>query len=54
MFVEPVLSPIWAWLFHGETPGAWTLAGGAVILSTTALRGWLERAGPLRVTPPPE
>jgi len=25
-----------------------------VILSTTALRGWLERAGPLRVTPPPE
>jgi len=54
MFVEPVLSPIWAWMFHGETPGGWTLAGGAVILATTALRGWLERAGPLRVTPPPE
>jgi drug/metabolite transporter, DME family len=54
MFLEPVLSPIWAWLFHGETPGTWTLAGGAVILATTGLRGWLERAGPLRVTPPPE
>lgn len=54
LFVEPVLSPVWAWLFHGERPGAWTLAGGAVILTTTAVRGWLERAGPLRVTPPPE
>ena len=54
MFVEPVLSPVWAWLFHGETPGTWTLAGGAVILATTGLRGWLERAGPLPVTPPPE
>ena len=51
LFVEPVLSPIWAWLFHGERPGGWTLAGGAVILATTAVRGWLERAGPLRVTP---
>jgi len=54
LFVEPVLSPIWAWLFHGETPGTWTLAGGAVILATTGLRGWFERTGPLRVTPPPD
>ncbi len=54
MFVEPVLSPVWAWLVHGERPGAWTMAGGAVILLTTAARGWAERAGPLPVTPPPE
>ena len=54
LFVEPVLSPVWAWLFQGERPGGWTLAGGSVILGTTAVRGWLERAGPLRVTPPPE
>ena len=54
LFVEPVLSPIWAWLFHGEKPGTLTLAGGAVILATTARRGWFERAGPLRVAPPPE
>jgi len=54
LFVEPVLSPIWAWLFHGERPGTWTLAGGAVILATTGLRGWFERTGPLRVTPPPD
>jgi drug/metabolite transporter (DMT)-like permease len=54
LFVEPVLSPIWAWMFHGERPGTWTLAGGAVILATTGLRGWFERTGPLRVTPPPD
>jgi DME family drug/metabolite transporter len=54
MFVEPVLSPVWAWLFHGEKPGTWALAGGAVILATTAVRGWSERAGPLPITPPPE
>jgi drug/metabolite transporter, DME family len=54
LFVEPVLSPIWAWLFHGEKPGSWALAGGAVILATTAVRGWSERAGPLPITPPPE
>jgi DME family drug/metabolite transporter len=54
LFVEPVLSPIWAWLFHGEKPGTWALAGGAVILATTAARGWSERAGPLPITPPPE
>lgn len=38
MLVEPVLNPIWAWLLHGEQPGAWSLAGGALILVTTAVR----------------
>jgi drug/metabolite transporter (DMT)-like permease len=43
MFVEPVLSPVWAWLLHGEHPGSWVMAGGAVILSATAVYMWLER-----------
>lgn len=38
LLLEPVLNPMWAWLVHGEAPGAFTLAGGAVILSATALR----------------
>lgn len=38
LLVEPVLSPLWAWLVHGESPGAWALAGGAVILGATAAR----------------
>jgi drug/metabolite transporter (DMT)-like permease len=36
-FAEPVLSPVWAWLVHGEDPGGWALAGGAIILGATAL-----------------
>jgi drug/metabolite transporter (DMT)-like permease len=36
--VEPVLSPLWAWLLHGEQPGAWALVGGGVILTATALK----------------
>jgi len=37
LLVEPVLNPLFAWAVHGERPGPLTLAGGAVILSATAL-----------------
>jgi drug/metabolite transporter (DMT)-like permease len=37
LLIEPVLNPIWAWAFQGETPAAASLAGGAVILATTTL-----------------
>lgn len=36
LIAEPVLSPFWAWLVHGETPTAWAFAGGAIILGVTA------------------
>lgn len=42
LLVEPVLSPLWAWLVHGEVPGAWALAGGALIVGATLLRSWRE------------
>jgi len=32
---EPALNPVWTWLVHAETPGAWALAGGALIVSST-------------------
>ena len=38
--VEPVLSSVWAWLIHGETPGPRVFAGGAVILVATAWHAW--------------
>lgn len=43
MFVEPVFSPVWAWLVHGERPGAWSLLGGAIILVATAVYAWTDR-----------
>ena len=42
MLVEPVLSPIWAWLVHGETPGIRSILGGVVILAATAWHAWRE------------
>lgn len=38
LLLEPVLSPIWAWLVLGETPGGLALAGGTLILFATAVR----------------
>jgi DME family drug/metabolite transporter len=38
LLLEPVLNPIWAWLVHGEAPGPWALAGGAVIMAATVVR----------------
>jgi drug/metabolite transporter (DMT)-like permease len=35
LLVEPVLSPLWAWIIHGEKPGAWALAGGAILVLAT-------------------
>jgi drug/metabolite transporter (DMT)-like permease len=37
LLLEPVLSPLWAWLLHGERPTAWALLGGVVILAATAV-----------------
>lgn len=38
LLLEPVASAVWAWLFHGEQPGPWSLAGCVLILVSTALR----------------
>ena len=38
LLMEPMLNPFWTWLVRGEHPGAWTIAGGAVILGATAIR----------------
>lgn len=38
LLLEPVLNPVWTWALRGEHPGAWTIVGGAVIVTATALR----------------
>lgn len=38
LLLEPALNPFWAWLVHGERPGAWSLAGGALILGSTLVK----------------
>lgn len=40
LLLYPALSPLWAWLLHGERPGLWALAGGAVVVLATLVRTW--------------
>lgn len=42
LMLEPALNPVWTWLVHGERPAAWSLAGGAVILSATLANTWRQ------------
>jgi len=32
-FIEPLLNPIWVFLFLGETPSRWAILGGAIIIT---------------------
>ena len=42
LLIEPVLNPVWAWVFQGERPGVWALVGGGVILGATTVRSVLD------------
>lgn len=45
LLAEPAFSPVWAWLVHGETPGAWPLVGGALIVGSTTWKTWRDARG---------
>jgi drug/metabolite transporter (DMT)-like permease len=38
LLLEPALSPFWSWIVHRENPGAWSLAGGALIIGATLVK----------------
>jgi drug/metabolite transporter (DMT)-like permease len=42
LLAEPALNPVWAWLVHGERPGALSIAGGAVILGAILTKAWWQ------------
>lgn len=37
-FVEPLLNPVWVFLFIGEQPSNWALLGGAIIIATVLIQ----------------
>ncbi|HUV08404.1 MAG TPA: DMT family transporter [Spirochaetia bacterium] len=37
--IEPILNPIWVFLYIGERPHTWSLVGGLIILGAITLRG---------------
>ena len=35
---EPIINPLWVFLFLGEHPGIWTIIGGAIVIISVTLR----------------
>ena len=42
MLLEFWLSPLWVWLFIGETPAQWALVGGVIVIASVALKTMVE------------
>lgn len=36
-FIEPLLNPVWVFIFVGERPSQWALLGGAIIITAIAV-----------------
>ena len=51
LLAEPALNPVWAWLVQGERPGAWAIAGGLLILGSTAAKTWWDSRSPGHAPP---
>jgi drug/metabolite transporter, DME family len=50
-FIEPLLNPVWVFLFVGERPSSWALLGGAVIITTVVAHTLVQyRSRPALVT----
>lgn len=47
LLVEPVLNPLWTWLAHGENPGAWPVAGGALVLAAIGAKAVVDARTPV-------
>ena len=43
--LEPVLNPVWVFLFLGETPGWWAVLGGTILAAAVATRIWVTERG---------
>ena len=39
--IEPILNPIWVFIFLAETPGKWAIIGGSIVLSTILVHGYI-------------
>jgi drug/metabolite transporter (DMT)-like permease len=36
--IEPLINPLWVFLFFGEMPGRWAFIGGSLVLAAVTLR----------------
>lgn len=45
LLVEPVFSPVWAWLLLAESPGMLAVLGGVVVIAATAVHSLQQSRG---------
>jgi drug/metabolite transporter (DMT)-like permease len=51
-FIEPILNPLWVLMVTHERASAWTLVGGAIVLSTSLIRSvFASRTGKSSIEP---
>ena len=53
-FIEPLLNPVWVFLFVGERPSQWAIMGGVIIVAAIAahtLKVYSDRPKPSEQTP---
>ncbi|MEO7674741.1 MAG: DMT family transporter [Pyrinomonadaceae bacterium] len=48
-FIEPLLNPVWVFLFVGERPSQWALLGGGIIIAAIAIHTVRQYAGRNRI-----
>jgi drug/metabolite transporter, DME family len=41
-YIEPVLNPVWVFLFLGERPSGWAIVGGAIIITSVITHTLIE------------
>lgn len=44
-FIEPLLNPVWVFIFVGERPSQWALVGGAIIITAIAVHSIRHYSG---------
>jgi drug/metabolite transporter (DMT)-like permease len=50
-YIEPVLNPLWVFIFLGERPSGWALIGGSIIIAAVASHTiWGARRAKLKAT----
>lgn len=47
-FIEPLLNPVWVFLFLGEQPSKWAILGGIIIVATVLVHTLKQYRGQLR------
>jgi drug/metabolite transporter (DMT)-like permease len=52
LLVEPLLSPLWAYVIHGEEPGLLVWLGGSLVLLASVLRLRASSHAPMADQPP--